>query len=114
SSQRVQHAHLETHGCIGWRDADGRLHVRTSSQTPFLTRDALCTLFDLPREQVRVFTGRVGGGLGGKQEMRTENIVTLAFLKLARPFKLKYPRREQFEGSTSRHPMRVRVKVGAR
>jgi putative selenate reductase molybdopterin-binding subunit len=49
--QRVQHAHLETHGAIGWLDADGRLNIRTSSQTPFLTRDALCALYDLPREK---------------------------------------------------------------
>ena len=39
--QRVQHVHLETHATIGWMD-EGRLVLRTSSQTPFLTRDALC------------------------------------------------------------------------
>src|SRR6202042_2480070 len=42
-SQRVQHAHLETHGAIGWLE-QGRLHIRSSTQTPFLTRDALCAL----------------------------------------------------------------------
>jgi putative selenate reductase molybdopterin-binding subunit len=114
SVQRVQHAHLETHGCIGWLDADRRLHVRTSSQTPFLTRDALCALFDLPRAKVRVFAERVGGGFGGKQEMLTEDIVTLAVLKTGRPVKLEYTRQEQFSASTSRHPMRIAVKVGAR
>ncbi|MDF2620925.1 MAG: aldehyde oxidase and xanthine dehydrogenase molybdopterin binding protein [Xanthobacteraceae bacterium] len=112
-SQRVQHAHLETHGCIGWRAADGRLTLRTSSQTPFLTRDALCTLYDLPREQVRVFTERVGGGFGGKQEMLVEDIVALAVLRTGRPVKLEYTRPEQFAASTSRHPMRVSVKLGA-
>lgn len=112
-SQRVQHAHLETHGCIGWRSADGRLTIRTSSQTPFLTRDALADLFDLPRESVRVFTERVGGGFGGKQEMLVEDIVALAVMRTGRPVKLEYTRPEQFAASTSRHPMRVRVKLGA-
>jgi putative selenate reductase molybdopterin-binding subunit len=112
--QRVQHAHLETHGAIGWRDGDGRLHIRTGSQTPFLTRDALCALFDLPRDKVRVFSERVGGGFGGKQEMITEDIVALAVLKTGRPVKLEYTRQEQFFASTSRHPMRISVKVGAR
>ena len=74
-SQRVQHAALETHGAIGWMDDDGRLTVRTSSQVPFLTRDALCRVFDLPRDKVRVFSARVGGGFGGKQEMLTEDLV---------------------------------------
>ncbi|TSJ63926.1 molybdopterin-dependent oxidoreductase [Starkeya sp. 3C] len=113
-TQRVQHAHLETHGCIGGYDTDGRLTIRTSSQTPFLTRDALATLYDLPRDKVRVFTERVGGGFGGKQEMLTEDIVALAVMKTGRPVKLEYSRPEQFASSTCRHPMRITVKVGAK
>ncbi len=113
TTQRVQHAHLETHGCIGWRDADGRLTIRTSSQTPFLTRDALATLFDLPRDQVHVFCARVGGGFGGKQEMLTEDLVALAVLKTGRPVKLELTRQEQFTSTTSRHPMQVSVRLGA-
>jgi putative selenate reductase molybdopterin-binding subunit len=114
AAQRVQHAHLETHGALGWLDGDRRLHIRTSSQTPFLTRDALCALYDLPRDKVRVFAERVGGGFGGKQEMIVEDIVALAVLKTGRPVKLEYTRQEQFTASTSRHPMRIRVKIGAR
>jgi putative selenate reductase molybdopterin-binding subunit len=112
-SQRVQHAHLETHGAIGWLE-QGRLHIRSSTQTPFLTRDALCTLFDLPREKIRVFCERVGGGFGGKQEMLTEDIVALAVLKTGRPVKFEFTRQEQFSASTTRHPMRIGIKVGAR
>ncbi|MPT21557.1 MAG: aldehyde oxidase, partial [Starkeya sp.] len=112
-SQRVQHAHLETHGCIGWRDDHGRLVIRSSTQTPFLTRDALAALYDLPRASVRVFAARVGGGFGGKQEMLTEDIVALAVLKTGRPVKLEYTRAEQFAASTSRHPMKVTVTLGA-
>ncbi|MEJ1975802.1 MAG: molybdopterin cofactor-binding domain-containing protein [Acetobacteraceae bacterium] len=68
ASQRIQHAHLETHAAIGWLEPDGRLHMRTSTQTPYLTRNALCDLFDLPMDRVRVFCERVGGGFGGKQK----------------------------------------------
>ncbi|MFJ5305159.1 molybdopterin-dependent oxidoreductase [Streptomyces sp. NPDC088350] len=113
-TQRVQHASLETHGAVAWFDEDNRLTVRTSSQTPFLTRRALCALYDLPEEQVRVIAGRVGGGFGGKQEMLVEDIVALAVLRLRRPVKLEYTRAEQFHGATTRHPFTVNVKVGAR
>ncbi|MFC9283934.1 molybdopterin-dependent oxidoreductase [Streptomyces collinus] len=113
-TQRVQHASLETHGAVAWIDDDGRLTVRTSSQTPFLTRRALCALYDLPPEQVRVVAGRVGGGFGGKQEMLVEDIVALAVLRLRRPVKLEYTRAEQFYGATTRHPFTIRVKAGAR
>jgi putative selenate reductase molybdopterin-binding subunit len=111
--QRVQHVHLETHAAVGWIDADGRLVVRSSTQTPFLTRDALCRLFDLPSERVRVFAERVGGGFGGKQEMLTEDIVALAVLKLRRPVSLEFTREEQFTAATTRHPMRIAVSAAA-
>ncbi len=111
---RVQHASLETHGAIGWLEPDGSLVVRTSTQVPFLTRRALCDLFDLPPASVRVVAGRVGGGFGGKQEMLVEDVVTLAVLALRRPVRLEFTRAEQFVGATMRHPFTVGVTVGAR
>ncbi len=111
--QRVQHVHLETHATIGWMDG-GRLVLRTSSQTPFLTRDALCGLFGLERSQVRVVAARIGGGFGGKQEMLTEDVVALAVLRLGRPVQLEFTREEQFTAATTRHPMRITVRLGAR
>ncbi|GIE87023.1 molybdopterin-dependent oxidoreductase [Actinoplanes regularis] len=111
---RVQHAALETHGALGWLDDDGRLVIRSSTQTPFLTRRAVAALYDLPPDRVRVFTGRVGGGFGGKQEMLAEDLVALAVLRTGRPVKWEFTRSEQFCGATTRHPFRVTVKAGAR
>ncbi|MCW2912508.1 MAG: dehydrogenase [Actinomycetia bacterium] len=113
-TQRVQHVPLETHASIAWLDGSGRLIVRSSTQTPFLTRRALCDVFELPLEKVRVFCGRVGGGFGGKQEMLTEDVVALATLRTGRPVQLEYTREEMFVGATTRHPVTVHVKVGAR
>jgi CO/xanthine dehydrogenase Mo-binding subunit/aerobic-type carbon monoxide dehydrogenase small subunit (CoxS/CutS family) len=113
ASQRIQHAHLETHCAIGWLDPDGRLNMRTSTQVPHLTRNAICTVFGLKPDRVRVFCERVGGGFGGKQEMLVEDIVTLAVLKTGRPVKLELTREEQFTATTTRHPMQVRIKAGA-
>ena len=61
--------------------SEGRLVLRTSSQVPFLVRDEIARLFGLDRAGVRVFTARVGGGFGGKQEMLTEDLVALAVLR---------------------------------
>ncbi len=113
TTQRVQHAALETHGGLAWLDADGTLNVRSSTQTPFLTRRALAGIFDLAPDKVRVFCERVGGGFGGKQEMLVENILALAALKTGRPVKLELTREEQFIATSTRHPMRVTVKAGA-
>ena len=113
TTQRVQHAALETHGGLAWVDANGILNVRTSTQVPFLTRRALAEIFDLAPEKVRVFCERVGGGFGGKQEMFVEDILALAALKTGRPVKLEFTREEQFIATSTRHPMRVTVKAGA-
>jgi putative selenate reductase molybdopterin-binding subunit len=113
-SPRVQHASLETHGAVGWLDDDGRLVIRSSTQTPFLTRRALAALYDLPEDRVRVIAGRVGGGFGGKQEMLVEDLVALAVLRLRRPVRHEYTRAEQFTSATTRHAFTVTVKAGAR
>jgi len=113
TTQRVQHAALETHGGLAWVDADGVLNVRSSTQVPFLTRRALAEIFDLAPDKVRVFCERVGGGFGGKQEMFVEDILALAALRTGRPVKLELTREEQFIATSTRHPMRVRIKAGA-
>ncbi|MGI4944343.1 MAG: molybdopterin-dependent oxidoreductase [Janthinobacterium lividum] len=112
--QRVQHAALETHGCITSLDAEGRLVVRTSTQVPFLVRKALADLLDLDPSRIRVLAGRVGGGFGGKQEMLVEDICALATLRTGRPVQLELTREEVFTATTTRHPMRVAVRAGAR
>lgn len=113
STQRVSHAQLETHGSVGWLDDEGRLVIRSSTQVPFLARDELARLFDLPPERVRVFTARVGGGFGGKQEIFTEDLVALAVLRTGRPVAYEFSRTEQFQRASVRHPMRVSVTLGA-
>ncbi|MBC3762283.1 molybdopterin-dependent oxidoreductase [Quadrisphaera oryzae] len=116
-SQRLAHAALETHAARGWLDGPlaegGRLVVRSSTQTPFLTRDALAVVLGLQREQVRVVAGRVGGGFGGKQEMLTEDLVGLAVLLTGRPVQWELTRAEQFSATTTRHPMAVTAQLGA-
>jgi putative selenate reductase molybdopterin-binding subunit len=114
STPRVQHVHLETHGTIAWRGEDGRIHVRTSSQAPFIVQQKLAHIFGLTAGQLHVFTERVGGGFGGKQEMVTEDLCVLALLKIGRPVKWEFTREEQFTAATTRHQMTTHVKLGAK
>lgn len=113
TTHRGQHAHLETHGSIAWVDEHGRLNIRTSSQSPFICRDKIAYLFGLGLPDVRVFCERMGGGFGGKQEVLTEDLVSLAAMDTGRPVQWEFTREEQFIGSTYRHPMKVTVKLGA-
>ncbi len=111
---KIQHCHMETHGTIAWCTSDGRVHVRTSTQTPHVTKTKLAYLFQLYPHQVHVFSEYVGGGFGGKQEMLTEDLCVLAALKTGRPVKWEFTRSEQFTSATTRHPMKITIKLGAR
>ncbi|MEV5070434.1 molybdopterin-dependent oxidoreductase [Microbacterium sp. LMI12-1-1.1] len=112
-TSRVSHAQLETHGAIGRLDAEGRLVIRSSTQVPFLVRDELARLFELPRERIRVHAARVGGGFGGKQEMFAEDLVALAVLRTGRPVAYEFTRADEFRRASVRHPFRVAVTLGA-
>src|SRR5690606_10935051 len=81
---------------------------------PFLVRDELAHVLGLDPERVRVFTARVGGGFGGKQELLVEDLVSLATLRLGEPRQWELTREEQFAAVPLRHPMRVSVTLGAR
>ncbi|MEV0952837.1 molybdopterin cofactor-binding domain-containing protein [Promicromonospora sp. NPDC050249] len=120
TTDRVNHVALETHGARAWLTPGPStgteqpvLHVRTSTQVPFLVRDELARLLDLPQERVRVVAGRVGGGFGGKQELLVEDVVALATLRTGRPVQWELSREEQFTTVPCRHPMRIGVRAGA-
>ena len=110
---RQVHAQLETHGSIAWVDESGVVQVRTSTQAPFITMEKLAHVFDMRSDQFHVFTGRVGGGFGSKQEMLTEDLVALATMRLGVPVQWEWTREEQFIGGTTRHPMTIEVTLGA-
>lgn len=109
TTSRVSHAALETHATRGWLDESGRLVLRTSSQVPYLVRDEIARIFSLSPEAVRVFTKRVGGGFGGKQELLTEDLVALAVLRTGRAVQYEFTREDEFRRAPLRHPMRVSV-----
>jgi CO/xanthine dehydrogenase Mo-binding subunit/aerobic-type carbon monoxide dehydrogenase small subunit (CoxS/CutS family) len=110
---RVAHAQLETHATRGWLDAEGRLVLRTSSQVPYLVHHEVCRIFELHPDRVRVFAARVGGGFGGKQELLTEDLVTMAVLRTGRPAQYEFTREDEFTIAPVRHPKRVSVTLGA-
>jgi CO/xanthine dehydrogenase Mo-binding subunit/aerobic-type carbon monoxide dehydrogenase small subunit (CoxS/CutS family) len=114
STSRMQHVHLETHASLAWRSDDGRLQVRTSSQAPFIVQTKLAYLFGMYQRDIHVFTERVGGGFGGKQEMVTEDLAVLGTIKTGRPVMWEYTRPEQFTSATTRHQMTTHVKLGAK
>ncbi len=110
STGAQEQLYIENNGMIAeWSDADG-LTVRGSMQCPFYVQKALCSLFPLPSEKVRVIQTETGGAFGGKEEypsMIAGHAALLAW-KSRCPVKLIYDRSEDMAATTKRHPSRTR------
>lgn len=110
----VQHFHLEPHVSTSWLEEDGTLVVRSSTQVPFHCQRLLSQLFDLPKDKVRVFKVKMGGGFGNKQEILSEDLCALATLQTGRPVQWQFTRNEEFTATNSRHAMQIHLKIGVK
>jgi putative selenate reductase molybdopterin-binding subunit len=111
---KVQQAHIEPHVCVTYWDEDDRLVIRTSTQVPFHVRRMLAPVLNLPVKRIRVIKPRIGGGFGGKQEVLMEDVPAHLTIATRRPVIYEYTREEEFIGSRSRHPMKIKMKTGVK
>ncbi|RYY84436.1 MAG: xanthine dehydrogenase family protein molybdopterin-binding subunit, partial [Comamonadaceae bacterium] len=101
TNQRVVALAIEPRSVLAWVADDGRLTVRMSSQMPSGVRNALCNdILGIPKEEVRVTVGDVGGGFGMKTGIYPEDAATAwAARALQRPVKWIADRSEEFLSS---------------
>jgi CO/xanthine dehydrogenase Mo-binding subunit len=67
---------------------DGRLHVTSTAQHPFMVRTDLARIFDLPLSRVRVEVPYLGGGYGSKSYTKVEPLAAIGSWATGRPVKL--------------------------
>ncbi len=108
-----QHAPLETHVATSYLDTEERLVIVSSTQVPFHVRRIVAGLLEVPVHRIRVVKPRIGGGFGVKQEILIEDLVAMVTHRTGRPAVLEFDREEEFVSSRTRHPMRIRVRLGA-
>ena len=107
------HGMMETYRAYNYLDHTGRLVVVSSTQIPFHVKRHLSRALDIPSSKIRVVKPRIGGGFGGKQTACVEIFTALVTLKTGKPAKIIYSRQETFTSTTSRHAMKLNVRVGA-
>ena len=108
----TSHAYMEPCSCISEYDHDGRLTIWTSTQAPYFVQCLLASTMEMRENDIRVIKPTVGGGFGGKMEMRPWEFCS-AFMarKLGRPVKFTLTREEELATGRRRHPMRIHSKV---
>jgi carbon-monoxide dehydrogenase large subunit len=94
---RVAALSLEPRGALGYVDANGRLVIHPSNQSPYVLRAGLAPLLDVKPERIRVLAGDVGGSFGMKVAPYPEDMLVLyAARRLGRPVRWISERRESF------------------
>ena len=109
------HLPLEQHAAVAHFDADEKLTLWSSTQTPHYVHRALAKVLGMPASHIRVIATPNGGGFGGKSDPFNHE---MAIAKLAmitgRPVKITLTREEVFYCHRGRHPVLMWVKTGVK
>jgi 4-hydroxybenzoyl-CoA reductase alpha subunit len=109
----VSAAYMEPCSSVAQCEYDGKITLWTSTQTPYIVQCLLAATLGMRENDVRVIKPHVGGGFGGKMELRKWDICA-AFMakKTGRPVKFTLTREEELATGRRRHPMRIYSKIG--
>ena len=122
----VEHAYLEpeagyalwsqtlpsrTQGRVQEQEVAPVVTIFACTQTPYMDRDEIASMFKLQPEQVRVIPSAVGGGFGGKLDMSIQPLLVAAARKFGKPTRLIYGRGESMISTTKRHPSRLSASI---
>ncbi|MFN4278070.1 MAG: molybdopterin-dependent oxidoreductase [Ferrovibrio sp.] len=108
----VEHAYIEPEA--GWAVRVGdRIEIHATTQAPYMDRDEVASVMQLPPDRVRIVPTACGGGFGGKLDVSVQPLIALAAWNLNRPVACVYTRPESMASSTKRHPARIKAKFGA-
>ena len=108
----IEHAPLETTGCIAVPEANGRFTVYTNTQALYFSLDNTSIILQVPGSRLRFIGGMVGGGFGGKVDVIVEPLATLGAMRTGRPVRYAYSRSEEMQVSSTRSPEIIRIRDG--
>jgi 4-hydroxybenzoyl-CoA reductase alpha subunit len=109
------HLPMEQHAAVAHFDADQKLTLWSSTQTPHYVHRALAKVFEMPAAHIRVIATPNGGGFGGKSDPFNHEVAICKLSMLTgRPVKITLTREEVFYCHRGRHPVLMKVKTGVR
>ncbi|MEK6336256.1 MAG: molybdopterin cofactor-binding domain-containing protein [Acidobacteriota bacterium] len=109
------HLPMEQHAAVAHYDADDKLTLWSSTQTPHYVHRALTKVLQIPASHIRVIATPNGGGFGGKSDPFNHEVVVAKLAMLTgRPVKCTLTREEVFYCHRGRHPVLMHVKTGVK
>jgi 4-hydroxybenzoyl-CoA reductase alpha subunit len=109
------HLPMEQHAALAHFDADNKLTLWSSTQTPHYVHRALAKTLEMPASHIRVIATPNGGGFGGKSDpFNHEIVVSKLAMMTGRPVKVTLTREEVFYCHRGRHPVLMKIKTGVK
>ena len=109
------HLPMEEHAALAHFEANGKLTVWTSTQTPHYVHKAMAGVLELPASRIRIIAPPTGGGFGGKTDpFNHEMVVAKLSMMTGRPVKIVLTREEVFYMHRGRHPVLMQIKTGVK
>ena len=108
-----EHAYLQPEAGLAYFDEAGRITIECGGQWTHADQEQIAHALGLPNEQVRVIYPAIGGAFGGREDISVQIVLALAVMKLKRPVKIVWSRKESIVGHGKRHPMTLRTKWAA-
>ncbi len=112
-TSQIQCTPLEVHLVYSKIEND-RLVIHASTQVPFHLRRIVAKVCEINENKVHVIKEKVGGGYGSKQDVLVEDVAGYATWITRRPIYYRNTREEEFIANSTRHPMKMTVKMGAK
>jgi len=108
-----EHAFLQPEAGLAYLDEKDRITVKCAGQWTHADRSGIAHAIGLDDEQVRVIYPAIGGAFGGREDLSVQILLALAVMKLKRPVKIVWSRKESILGHGKRHPMTLNAKWAA-
>jgi CO/xanthine dehydrogenase Mo-binding subunit len=108
-----EHAYLQPEAGLAYYDDAGRITIACAGQWTHADQEQISHSLGLPNQQVRVIYPAIGGAFGGREDISVQIVLGLAVMKLKRPVKIVWSRKESIVGHGKRHPMTLRTKWAA-
>ena len=112
TAQLMHQAYIEPHACVVEVDDAGRVQIWANNKGPFMLREQLSAVWDLPKERIRVNPCSIGGDFGGKGSFMDIPLCYYLALHSQRPVKMVMDYIQELMAGNPRHPGIITIKTG--
>lgn len=110
--QLMHQGYIEPHACVVHIDDRGRAQIWANNKGPFMLREQLAAVWDLPTERINVNPTSIGGDFGGKGSFMDVPLCYYLALHSKRPVKMVMDYVQELLAANPRHPAIITMKTG--